>query len=120
MAFEIITIVLAILILGVLLYTNYINERNVVRLLKEHYTSDEMQVCEISNLSFTEKLKYRVPFIPGMFVTTGLLSSFRIREKHYFKKLDIEFQDTEHIIYIDVQMKNNILINIDEFDTYSF
>jgi hypothetical protein len=96
------------------------NEKVINRLLTEHYCSDEMQVCGISNLSISEKLKYRIPFIPEMFVMTGFLSSFRSREKHYFKKLDIEFEDTEHIIYIDVQMKNSILIHIDEFDTYSF
>ena len=120
MIYEIIIVILILLIACVQLYIQHVNNQDLIRLLKEHYTSDEMKVCEISNLSVTEKFKYGVPIIPGMFMTTGLLSYFQKAENHYFKKLDIEFQETEHIIYVDVQMKNKILINIDEFETYSF
>jgi len=109
-----------VLIIGIQVYIEISDNRHLSELLKAHYTSEEMIVTGISNLSTTEKLKYGVPIIPGMFMTTGLLSYFNSTEKHYFKKLDIEFQNTEHIIYVDVQMKNKTLIDIDEFEAYSF
>jgi hypothetical protein len=109
-----------VLIIGIQLYIEITNSSHLTELLNEHYTSEEMIVTGISNLSTTEKLKYGVPIIPGMFMTTGLLSYFKSTKKHYFKKLDIEFQNTEHIIYVDVQMKNKTLIHIDEFETYNF
>ena len=109
-----------VLIIGIQLYLEIINNRHATELLTEHYSSEEMIVTGISNLSTTEKLKYGIPIIPGMFMTTGLFSYFKSTENHYFKRLDIEFQDTEHIIYVDVQMKNKTLIDIDEFESYSF
>lgn len=120
MIYNIIILTTILIIVGLHLYTQHMSEKVLNRLLTEHYSSNEMQVCGISNLTISEKLKYRIPFIPEMFVITGLLSSFGSSEKHYFKKLDIEFQEAEHIIYVDVQIKNNVLIDIEEFDTYSF
>ncbi|MGZ2369311.1 hypothetical protein ACXR6G_05965 [Ancylomarina sp. YFZ004] len=76
-------LILILFIIGVQLYIQHVNEQDLNRQLKEHYTSDEMQVSEISSLSITEKLKYSVPIIPGMFMTTGLFSYFKTQNISY-------------------------------------
>lgn len=100
------------------IYKLYLNETNIKNYIDSHYTSKGLQVDKISKLNFTEKIKYGVPIIP-MLRMLSYYFGISSNQIDYVRKVELsDNKNDEYTKYVELIIKNKVIISIREFASY--
>lgn len=96
-------------------YYCYISKNKLEEIINLYFEEKYGENIEISELSITDKLKYRVP-----------IGIFKYNSHHFFKlstnyvrRVDINItDDNTNVIYVDIEVKKREIISVTEFAKY--
>jgi len=123
MTWEIIIIPVAIVF--VIIYRTYFVSRNSSKLnelIKAYYESDKYEIVLIRKLSFNEKIRYRDTNGLSMFFAyrkTGFFCCLVKQPDSYFRVIEFKAaKDIECQVYVEIEVLNQQIVNVTEFDSY--
>ena len=117
----IISVIFIVAGIGLIFITgrNYLQSNIDVRdFIITHYRNENMIINKISELNFTEKLKYRVPFLKYL-NRNDLYSTILNSPKSYNRKVELTDKDgNEFTKYVEIIVKDRNVISFKEYDSY--
>ena len=119
--------IIPVVFIAIIIYRAYfvlISSSKLDELIRNYYESDKYQILLIRKLTLNEKIRYRESSNLSMFFSyrqVGLFSpSFLRKQGESFFRV-IEFKDSgdkEYQVYVEIQIKNQEILEVIEFDSY--
>jgi hypothetical protein len=118
--------IVPVVIITIIIYRVYfvlISSSKLDELIKNYYESDKYQILLIRKLSLNEKFRYRESNDLSMFFSFRQVgpygSFFRKQGETYFRLIVFkDANENEYQVYVEVQIMNQEILEIIEFDSY--
>lgn len=109
-------------IIGIFIFTKirhlFLSEDIIDEVIVNHYDKKGLIVNNVSELNFTEKIKYGVSII-SVFRLYSYYFGFLSGKIDYVRKVDIvDKKDNEHTKYIELTVQGKDIISFKEFASY--
>jgi hypothetical protein len=96
----------------------YLSDDKIEDAIINYYEKKGLIVNDVSELNFTEKIKYGVPII-SVFRLYSYYFGFLSGKIDYVRKVDIaDKKDNEHTKYIELTVQGKNIISFKEFASY--
>lgn len=96
----------------------YLSDDKIENAIIKYYEKKGLIVNDVSELNFTERIKYRVPII-SIFRLYSYYFGFLSGKINYVRKVDtVDKKDNEHTKYIELTVQGKDVISVKEFASY--
>jgi|GEM_PF-6928812 len=119
--------IIPIIFIAIIIYRVYfvlISSSKLDELIRNYYESDKFQILLISKLSLNEKIRYRESSSLSMFFSYRQVELFtpsflRKQGESFFRVIEFkDSNDKEYQVYVEIQIKNQEILEVKEFDSY--